>query len=101
MRKSADGKCEKQGCGSAASCSVGVGLSALMPAMTAVPPVKANMGEVHWQKRSSSILDGRESLFLKIWVLISSFPMAKAEGCPRPTKKSAAEDADPYADLFR
>jgi hypothetical protein len=60
-----------------------------------------NLGEVHWHKQGSNILDGRESLFLKVWDVVSSFRRPKFETRPQPVKKQAVEDDDLYSDLFK
>ncbi|CAA7626561.1 conserved hypothetical protein [Magnetospirillum sp. SS-4] len=71
------------------------------PAVTTGQAVKTGLGEVHWQKQEAAgILDGRESLFLKVWNAISSFQMPKAPARPKAPKKQPATEVDPYADLF-
>jgi hypothetical protein len=62
---------------------------------------KPNLGEVHWHKQDSGILDGRESLFLKVWNVVSSFRRPKFQPLPQPAKKQAVEDTDLYSDLFK
>jgi hypothetical protein len=62
---------------------------------------KPNLGDVHWHKQDSNILDGRESLFLKVWDVVSSFRRPKSETRPVPAKKQAVEDDDLYSNLFK
>ncbi|KIL96669.1 hypothetical protein CCC_01932 [Paramagnetospirillum magnetotacticum MS-1] len=45
-------------------------------------------------------MDGRESLFLKVWNAISSFQTPKAPVRPKTPKKRPEAELDPYADLF-
>jgi hypothetical protein len=71
------------------------------PAVATGQSVKTGLGEVHWQKREEAgILDGRESLFIKIWNAISSFRTPKAPVRPKTPKKRPEAELDPYADLF-
>ena len=62
---------------------------------------KPNLGEVHWHKQDSNILDGRESLFLKVWDALSSFHLPKFGTRPQPVKEQAVEDDNFYSDLFK
>ncbi|RAU23457.1 hypothetical protein CU669_04875 [Paramagnetospirillum kuznetsovii] len=70
------------------------------PTATTAQSVKTGLGEIHWQKRDAGILDGRESLFLKVWNALSSFQMPKAPLRPKAPKKRPETEIDPFADLF-
>jgi hypothetical protein len=98
VEKSAQPELSAEPPGEVPSASEALAPTALASSLCSAKP---NLGEVHWHKQDSNILDGRESLFLKVWDVVSSFRRPKFEPRPQPAKRQTVEDNDLYSDMFK